>query len=208
MLLIPLAFLGLGSGRPQAAPVALDTQAPDPSVGDSTTVVDDPTTDEVPAAADTTEARASTSSSRAPVRATSTSTAAPRVRSAAVQTTTTQATTTKMTTTTTRRAAPTTTRRPTTTTTRRPTTTTTAAPQHVETGGASYYDTTVGTCAHRTAPMGTIIHVTNVATGQSTTCRVADRGPFVDGRVIDLERSVFAQVCDPSKGVFDARISW
>jgi rare lipoprotein A len=45
------------------------------------------------------------------------------------------------------------------------------------------------TAAHRTLPFGTRIRVTNVATGQSVTVRVNDRGPFVRGRAIDVSSS-------------------
>jgi rare lipoprotein A len=42
------------------------------------------------------------------------------------------------------------------------------------------------TAAHRTLPMGSLITVTNLKTGQSAAMRITDRGPFVDGRIIDL----------------------
>lgn len=42
------------------------------------------------------------------------------------------------------------------------------------------------TAAHRTLPMGSLIVVTNLQTGQSGAMRVTDRGPFVDGRILDL----------------------
>jgi rare lipoprotein A len=42
------------------------------------------------------------------------------------------------------------------------------------------------TAAHRTLPMGSLIVVTNLLTGQSAPMRVTDRGPFVDGRILDL----------------------
>jgi rare lipoprotein A len=42
------------------------------------------------------------------------------------------------------------------------------------------------TAAHRTLPMGSLIVVTNLQTGQSAPMRVTDRGPFVDGRILDL----------------------
>jgi len=42
------------------------------------------------------------------------------------------------------------------------------------------------TAAHRTLPMGSLIVVTNTRTGQSSAMRVTDRGPFVDGRIVDL----------------------
>lgn len=42
------------------------------------------------------------------------------------------------------------------------------------------------TAAHRTLPMGSLIEVTNLRTGQHAVLRVTDRGPFVDGRIVDL----------------------
>ena len=45
------------------------------------------------------------------------------------------------------------------------------------------------TAAHRTLPFGTRLRVTNVATGQSVTVRVNDRGPFVPGRVVGVSHS-------------------
>jgi len=45
------------------------------------------------------------------------------------------------------------------------------------------------TAAHRSLPFGTRLRVTNVATGQSVTVRVNDRGPFIPGRMVDVSRS-------------------
>ena len=42
------------------------------------------------------------------------------------------------------------------------------------------------TAAHRTLPLNTVVEVTNNRTGQKTLVRINDRGPFVDGRIIDL----------------------
>ena len=42
------------------------------------------------------------------------------------------------------------------------------------------------TAAHRTLPMGSLITVTNLKTGQSAAMRITDRGPFVEGRILDL----------------------
>jgi len=42
------------------------------------------------------------------------------------------------------------------------------------------------TAAHRTLPMGSLIVVTNLKTRQMSAMRITDRGPFVEGRVIDL----------------------
>jgi rare lipoprotein A len=42
------------------------------------------------------------------------------------------------------------------------------------------------TCAHREYPFGTELKVTNVSNNKITKCIVNDRGPFVDGRDLDL----------------------
>jgi len=42
------------------------------------------------------------------------------------------------------------------------------------------------TGAHRTLPFNTLVRVTNQANGRAVDVRINDRGPFVDGRVIDL----------------------
>ncbi|MGH9599630.1 MAG: septal ring lytic transglycosylase RlpA family protein [Terracidiphilus sp.] len=42
------------------------------------------------------------------------------------------------------------------------------------------------TAANRTLPMGSLVVVTNLRTGQSSAMRITDRGPFVEGRIVDL----------------------
>jgi rare lipoprotein A (peptidoglycan hydrolase) len=41
-------------------------------------------------------------------------------------------------------------------------------------------------CAHRTLPLGTIIHVTHEQTKRSILVTVRDRGPYKHGRILDL----------------------
>jgi len=42
------------------------------------------------------------------------------------------------------------------------------------------------TAAHRTLPFNTLLKVTNLTNGKSVVVRVNDRGPFKEGRIIDL----------------------
>jgi rare lipoprotein A len=42
------------------------------------------------------------------------------------------------------------------------------------------------TAAHKSLKMGTVLRVTNLENGRTTTVRVNDRGPYVNGRIIDL----------------------
>lgn len=48
------------------------------------------------------------------------------------------------------------------------------------------FDDHAMTAANRTLPMGSLIVVTNLQTGQSAAMRIADRGPFVGDRILDL----------------------
>ena len=58
-----------------------------------------------------------------------------------------------------------------------------------KTASGERFDTNELTAAHRTLPFGTRLRVTNVATGQSVTVRVNDRGPFIPGRIVDVSYS-------------------
>jgi rare lipoprotein A len=55
-----------------------------------------------------------------------------------------------------------------------------------KTANGETYDMYGVTAAHKTLPMDTMLLVKNLANGKTTTVRVNDRGPFVDGRIIDL----------------------
>jgi rare lipoprotein A len=57
------------------------------------------------------------------------------------------------------------------------------------TASGELYDSRDLTCAHRTLPFGTRVLVRNLENGRTCWVRVNDRGPFVDGRVIDLSYS-------------------
>jgi rare lipoprotein A len=50
------------------------------------------------------------------------------------------------------------------------------------------------TAAHRTAPFGSKVRVTNLSTGQSVIVRINDRGPFRAGRVIDLSHAAAREI--------------
>ncbi len=78
-----------------------------------------------------------------------------------------------------------------------------------DSGVASWFKAPVGTCAHRTLPMGTMIKVTRNATGASASCKVDDRGPTVaTGRLIDLSLDTFEKLASRDTGLIDVRIEW
>jgi rare lipoprotein A len=58
----------------------------------------------------------------------------------------------------------------------------------------SIYDQNAMTAAHRTLPMGSVVRVTNLSNGQSVTVRITDRGPFIDGRIIDLSLAAAKEI--------------
>ena len=56
------------------------------------------------------------------------------------------------------------------------------------------YDMNALTAAHRTLPLGTVIRVTNVKTRHSAVVKITDRGPFIEGRMLDLSLAAARKV--------------
>lgn len=78
-----------------------------------------------------------------------------------------------------------------------------------ERGQATWYAAAPpGRCASPTLPFGTVVTVTNVSNGASTTCTVDDREQAGYPRVVDMSPSGFAQLAETSQGVVDVTISW
>jgi len=68
------------------------------------------------------------------------------------------------------------------------------------------YDMNKLTAAHRTLPFNTVVRVTNVTNGKSTTVRITDRGPFVDNRIIDLSFAAAEEIDSVGPGVVPVRL--
>lgn len=95
----------------------------------------------------------------------------------------------------------------------------TSTPRVVGSGscGASFYDegqmTANGeqfdpdalTAAHKTLAFNTRVRVTNSDNGKSVVVRINDRGPFVEGRCLDLSRAAFASIASTSQGEVDVK---
>lgn len=62
------------------------------------------------------------------------------------------------------------------------------------------------TAAHRTLPFETMVRVTNLNNGKSTTVRITDRGPFVNNRIIDLSLAAAREIESVGPGVVPVRI--
>ena len=58
----------------------------------------------------------------------------------------------------------------------------------LSTANGETYDQDGLTAAHKTLPMPSYVEVANLDNGRMLTVRINDRGPFVDGRIIDLSR--------------------
>lgn len=68
------------------------------------------------------------------------------------------------------------------------------------------YDMYKLTAAHRTLPFDTVVRVTNLNNGKSTTVRITDRGPFVDNRIIDLSLAAAREIESVGPGVVPVRL--
>ena len=62
------------------------------------------------------------------------------------------------------------------------------------------------TAAHRTLPFGKNVKVTNINNNKSVVVRINDRGPFVQGRIIDLSKSAFDAIGNTAAGLIEVEI--
>lgn len=62
------------------------------------------------------------------------------------------------------------------------------------------------TAAHKSLPFGTIVKVTNLENEESVEVRINDRGPFVEGRIIDLSRSAAEKLKFTNQGIAQVQI--
>ena len=98
-----------------------------------------------------------------------------------------------------------------------------AQPTRTETGLASWYGakhhgkrTASGevfnqehfTAAHPTLPWGTRVKVINLDNGKSVDVRINDRGPFKQGRIIDVSRAAARALGMVRQGIATVRIEW
>lgn len=62
------------------------------------------------------------------------------------------------------------------------------------------------TAAHKTLPFGTKVRVTNLANNKSVEVTINDRGPYVDGRIIDLSRAAAEELGFENYGLADVKL--
>ena len=75
-----------------------------------------------------------------------------------------------------------------------------------QTASGEKYDPHELTAAHPALPFGTKLRVTNTTTGKSVTVRVNDRGPYVQGRVVDVSYSAAQALGMVNSGVANVKL--
>ena len=78
--------------------------------------------------------------------------------------------------------------------------------QNRKTSSGERYNHSLKTAAHNKIPFGSSVKVTNKNNGKSVVVKVNDRGPFAKDRVIDLSKSAFSSIGNPSSGVINVSI--
>jgi rare lipoprotein A (peptidoglycan hydrolase) len=74
---------------------------------------------------------------------------------------------------------------------------------------ASWYpEAPDGYCASPYLAFGTVVTVTDVASGRSIRCTVDDRQARNPGRVVDLSYDGFADLAAPSIGLVEVELTW
>jgi rare lipoprotein A len=69
------------------------------------------------------------------------------------------------------------------------------------------YDMEKLTAAHRTLPFDTWVEVTNLSNQKSVVVRITDRGPFIEGRIIDLSHAAARAIELIAPGVAKVRLT-
>ncbi len=74
------------------------------------------------------------------------------------------------------------------------------------TASGEVFDTNEMTAAHRSLPFGTVVEVTHLDSSRTVEVRINDRGPFVEGRVIDLSRAAADELGMTGEGIARVRL--
>ncbi len=74
------------------------------------------------------------------------------------------------------------------------------------TANGEKYNGSKMTAAHRMLPFGTLVRVKNLKNNKTCEVKINDRGPFVEGRIIDLSRSAAEKLDFVQQGLAEVRI--
>ena len=78
--------------------------------------------------------------------------------------------------------------------------------QGKQTASGEPYDMHDLTAAHPTLPLGTFVKVTNLKNGRTVVVRINDRGPVVDGRIIDVSYNAARALGFRERGIQRVRL--
>lgn len=79
-------------------------------------------------------------------------------------------------------------------------------PGQIRMANGQRLDAAALTAAHRFLPFGTMVRVTDLATGRSVVVRITDRGPAVRGRIIDVSPAAARALAMRRAGVAQVRL--
>ena len=74
------------------------------------------------------------------------------------------------------------------------------------TANGEVFDMNAMTAAHKTLPLGSLVRVTNLENDKSVTVRINDRGPYVQGRMLDCSYGVARDLGFVDKGTTTVRV--
>jgi rare lipoprotein A len=78
--------------------------------------------------------------------------------------------------------------------------------QGKQTASGEPYDMHDFTAAHPTLPLGTFVKITNLKNGRAVVVRINDRGPVVDGRIIDVSYNAARALGFNERGLEKVRV--
>ena len=78
--------------------------------------------------------------------------------------------------------------------------------QGKETASGEPFDMRDFTAAHPSLPLGTFVKITNLRNGKAVVVRINDRGPVVDGRIIDLSYNAARALGFKERGIQRVRL--
>lgn len=75
-----------------------------------------------------------------------------------------------------------------------------------QTASGEIYDMESLTAAHKRLPFNTVVGVKNLDNGENVIVRINNRGPFIEGRVIDLSRKAAREIGVLTTGLADVEL--
>jgi len=74
------------------------------------------------------------------------------------------------------------------------------------TANGEIYDKDGVSAAHKTLPLNSVVRVTNLSNNKSLTLRINDRGPYIDGRILDCSYGAALKLGFVNEGTTEVRV--